>query len=86
MPERSSWVALRIFASSHTNPVFVEVDGQPIRASKKSAEWCRRAVDVCWEKKGRATRASEKAEAQAAYDKAREAYDKIVKESWDDEK
>src|SRR5262249_39122254 len=26
-PEISSWVALRIFPSSHTNPVFVELDG-----------------------------------------------------------
>jgi hypothetical protein len=83
-PERSSWVALRIFPAAHTNPVFVEVDGQPIRASKRSAEWCRQAVDVCWQKKSRAIRASEKAEAEAAYQKAREAYDKIVTESWND--
>jgi hypothetical protein len=26
--ERSSWVALRIFPSSHTNPVFVIVEGE----------------------------------------------------------
>ena len=32
-PQVSSWVALRIFPSAHTNPVFVEVDGKPIRAS-----------------------------------------------------
>ena len=36
----SSWIALRILTSSHTNPVFVVVDGKPIRASKRSAEWC----------------------------------------------
>jgi len=64
----------------------VEIDGQPIRASKRSAQWCRQAVDVCWEKKSRATRPSEKAAAEAAYQKAREAYDKIVAESWDDAK
>lgn len=48
---KSSWIALRVFPSMHTNPIFVEVEGQPIRASKRSAEWCRKAVDVCWEKK-----------------------------------
>lgn len=85
-PERSSWVALRIFPSSHTNPVFVEVNGQPIRASKRSAEWCRKAVDVCWERKAPQIRASEKKSAEAAYDKARAAYDKIVEESWNDGK
>ena len=35
--DRSSWVALRIFPSSHTNPVFVIVAGQPIRVSRRSA-------------------------------------------------
>jgi hypothetical protein len=45
-PERSSWIAVRIFPSSHTNPIFVEVDGQPIRASKRSAQWCLDAVEL----------------------------------------
>src|SRR5262249_44911171 len=36
----SSWVCLRILPSSHTNPVFVVVGDKPIRASKRSAEWC----------------------------------------------
>jgi hypothetical protein len=44
-PDRSSWVALRVFPAAHTNPIFVEVDGKPIRASKRSAQWCcRRAL------------------------------------------
>lgn len=85
-PERSCWVALRIFPSSHTNPVFVEVDGKPIRASKRSAEWCRKAVDVCWEKKSPQIRSSEQEAAKKAYDVAREAYDRIAKESFDDGK
>ena len=41
---RSSWVALRILQSSHTNPIFIEVGGQPIRTSVKSAEWCAASV------------------------------------------
>jgi hypothetical protein len=80
-PKISSWVAIRIFPSSHTNPVFVEVDGKPIRASKRSAQWCLDSVDSCWARKERRTRDSEKAAAMAAYDGAREAYRKILSES-----
>jgi hypothetical protein len=79
--ERSCWVALRIFASSHTNPIFINVGGAPIRGSKASAEWCRKAVDVCWESKKNAIRADEREAAQAAYDVARKAYDQIILES-----
>ena len=82
--KKSSWVALRVFASSHTNPIFVELDGQPIRASRRSAEWCRKAVDVCWNSKKGQIREHEQADAQAAFDVARRAYDQILKESHDD--
>jgi hypothetical protein len=82
-PNQSSWVALRVFASCHTNPVFVEVDGQPIRASKKSADWCLRAVDVCWKQKEPQIRESEKAAAAQAYEAARVAYRKILAEARD---
>ena len=76
-----SWVCLRVFPSSHTNPIFVVVDGKPIRASKRSAEWCLKAIDRCWEKKSRLIRASEKADAANAYDVARTAYRKILEET-----
>jgi hypothetical protein len=79
--KHSSWVALRVLGSSHTNPVYILVDGQPIRASKKSAEWCRAAVDKCWQQKMPRIREEERAEAQAAYDSAREAYDRIIEEA-----
>lgn len=79
--ERSSWVALRVFPSAHTNPVFIEVGGEPIRGSKKSAEWCRQAVDVCWKEKSKRIREPEMETARAAYDKARVTYDKIIAES-----
>ena len=83
-PAVSSWIALRIYPSCHTNPIFVELDGKPIRASKRSAQWCLDAVDVCWKQKAPAIRAAEKAAAQAAYDVARQAYAKILVESVDD--
>ena len=71
-------MALRIFPSSHTNPVFVEVDGKPIRASKRSAQWCLDAVDVCWQHKSAAIReGAERDAAEQAYEAARQAYKKI---------
>ena len=70
--------------SSHTNPIFVDVDGQPIRASRKSAEWCRQGVDVCWEAKRPQIREHELEAAQQAFDFARSAYDRIAEESFDD--
>ncbi|MBL8830465.1 MAG: CehA/McbA family metallohydrolase [Planctomycetaceae bacterium] len=80
----SSWVAVRIFPSAHTNPVFVEVDNKPIRASKSSAQWCLEAVDICWQQKQAKIRESERAAAVAAYDVARDAYRKVLAEANDD--
>jgi len=79
--QASSWVCLRIFPSSHTNPVFVVVDGKPIRASKRSADWCLKAIDRCWQQKSRRIRAQEKDEAAKAYEAARVEYRKILGES-----
>jgi hypothetical protein len=83
-PERSCWVALRVAPAAHTNPVFVEVDGAPIRASKRSAQWCLAAVDRCWESKSSQIREGELQAARAAYDHAREVYRRILNEAYDD--
>jgi hypothetical protein len=72
--ERSSWVTLRILPSSHTNPVFVVVGGKPVRASRRSIEWCLKTVDACWMQKRATYRAEEQDDARAAYDHAREVY------------
>jgi hypothetical protein len=79
--ERSSWVALRILPSSHTNPVFVLVDGKPIRASRRSAEWCLQGVDRCWSQKQRTYAPAEQEEAKAAYEHARQTYTRILSDS-----
>jgi len=79
--EKSSWVALRILPSSHTNPVFVLVGDKPIRASRRSAEWCLKSVDQCWERKQPGIRETERAAAKEAYEVARVAYRKILSES-----
>jgi hypothetical protein len=78
--DRSSWVALRILPSSHTNPIFVLVDGKPIRASRRSAEWCLAGVDQCWSQKQKFIKSAEKEEARQAYDHARAEYKKLVAE------
>ena len=79
--DRSSWVALRIFPSSHTNPVFVIVGGKPIRASRRSARWCLDAVEVCWDKKVNGIREEERDAAREAYNVAQQTYQNILEES-----
>jgi hypothetical protein len=78
---KSSWIALRILPSSHTNPIFVTVGGKPVRASRRSAEWCLKAVDQCWSQKSPKIAAAEKVEAEKVYEAARIAYRKIIEES-----
>src|SRR5215203_267593 len=78
--KQSSWIALRIFPSAHTNPVFVLVNNKPISVHK-SAEWCRDAVDQCWKMKKTGIRAEERSAAEAAYNNARKIYERIIKGS-----
>ncbi len=78
--ERSSWVAVRVLGSSHTNPIFILVDGKPICASRESARWCLAAVDQCWTQKAPKISKTELPDAQAAYDHARDVYRKLITE------
>ena len=79
--ERSSWVALRILPSSHTNPVWVLVGGRPVRASRRSADWCLKGVDQCWSQKERTISAAEMEQAKADYEHARQTYRRILSET-----
>ena len=79
--QRSSWIALRILGSAHTNPIFVLVGDRPIRASKKSAEWCLKGVDQCWSQKSPRISPAERPVAERAYDHARVRYRRILAES-----
>ena len=79
--ERSSWVAVRILGSSHSNPVFIVVAGKPIRASRQSAQWCPAAVNQCWTQKASKISQRELPDARAAYDHARAVYAKLLAES-----
>ena len=78
--ERSSWVAMRILGSSHTNPIFVLVEGKPIRASRESARWCLASVNQCWSQKAPRISGAELPDAKTAYDHAREVYTKLIAE------
>jgi hypothetical protein len=78
--DRSSWIALRILGSAHTNPIFVLVGGRPIRASRRSAEWCLKAVDQCWSQKSRRMGGTAREAAVVAYDHSRARYRQILSE------
>jgi hypothetical protein len=77
----SSWVAVRIFPSVHTNPVYVLVGDKPIRASRRSADWCVKAVETCWNAKRNQIREAERADAERAYDEAAALYRRARDES-----
>jgi hypothetical protein len=79
--DRSSWVAMRIVPSSHTNPVFVLVGDRPVRASRRSIEWCLKGVDVCWNQKSRTYKPEELETARAAYEHARQVYRQRLSEA-----
>jgi hypothetical protein len=80
-PQISSWYALRIYPSVHTQPMFIELGGRPVRASRASALWCRRSIDALWVQKQQRIRAAEMNAAISAYDHARHAYETVARES-----
>ena len=72
--KKSCWVALRIRASSHTNPIFVIVNEKPIR-EKRSLEWCLKSVDQCWSQKEALIAPKEHADAVAEDHEGRDGLD-----------
>ena len=80
--DRSSWVALRILPSSHTNPIFVLVGGKPIRASQSERRVVpARGRSMLAAQKESRIRIEERGEATRAYEFARDAYRQRIKES-----
>lgn len=77
---KSSWLALRVFPHVHTNPFFVLISNQPIRASRASAEWCLQGVEQCWREKQPTYALEEQQDARKAYEHARNVYQKILAE------
>jgi hypothetical protein len=79
--QQSSWVALRNFPQLHTNPVKVLVGGKPIRASRKSAQWCLQVIDQLWRVRGPGIADHEREAAQKTFEWAKEQYRKIAAEA-----
>jgi hypothetical protein len=77
----SSWIAARILPAAHTNAIFTLVGGKPVRASKRSAQWCLDAVNQCWTQKAPRIAVGDLGQAKAAYDHARELYRQLIAES-----
>ena len=71
---RSSWYAVRILPSAHTNPIFVTVGNKPIRTSRRSLQWCLDGVNQAWRTKERFYLGAEHDQAVEAYDHARREY------------
>jgi hypothetical protein len=78
--DRSSWVTLRILPSSHTNPIWVMVGDKPVRASRRSVQWCLDGVDKCWSQKQRFIASAEMEDAKKAYEHARQTYRRVLAE------
>jgi hypothetical protein len=79
--DKSSWVALRHFPQFHTNPVNVIVAERPIRANSDSARWCIEAIDLLWKNREKAIKPEERADAKAAFERAKAKYRQIAEES-----
>lgn len=77
----SSWLALREFPQMHTNPVDVLVGGKPIRASRKSALWCVGVIEQLWRAREKDIVPEEREEAHRTFERAKEHYRAIAKES-----
>ncbi len=76
--KESAWVAVRIYGSAHTNPIFVEIKDEPIRV-QESIQWCLDAIDQCWKEKVDNMKEDEREAAKAAYEQAREVYRQRLK-------
>ncbi len=81
--EKSSWVAVRVLAAAHTNPIFITVWGKPVRASEASAKWALAAVHQCWSQKAPRIATAEQTAASEAYNHAEEVYKRLAAECRD---
>lgn len=78
---RSSWMAVRQFPQLHTNPVSVIVAGQPVRASRQSAQWCAACIEQLWRVREKNIAPAEREQAKRAYEAAKEMYRRIAAEA-----
>ena len=81
--DRSSWVAIRQFPQLHSNPINVIVGDRPIRASRKSAQWCVAMTQLLWKNRELRISEGERAEAKKAFDHAISVFQDIAQQSAD---
>ena len=79
--DRSSWIALRILPSSHSNPLYITVGGTPIRASEKSAQWCLDSIRAAWRSLGPRIAAVEQPAAKDAFEHSVSSFKAILAET-----
>ncbi len=77
---RSGWVAARILPSSHTNPIWVQVGGQPMRPPARAPAGPRRRSSSAGGRSSDQIKPEERAAAAAAYDRARAVYRRLLDE------
>jgi hypothetical protein len=77
---QSSWVAVRIFPSAHTNPIWVQVNEKPVRV-EASVKWCIAALEQCWHEKQKTYAIAELPQASADYEHARRTYQRMLNEA-----
>ncbi len=78
---QSSWIAVRQFPQLHTNPVYVMVGEQPLRADRNSALWCAESVRLLWHNRRRFIAEQELTEAKIAYQAALTNYLRIAQDA-----
>ena len=77
----SSWIAIRIFPSCHSNPIYVNVQNKPVRASRRSAQWSIDCIQAAWRRLGPRIALQHKAEANAAREHAIATFNRILDET-----
>ena len=79
--KESSWVAVRIFPSCHSNPIYISVEAKLIRASHQSAQWCIDCIEAAWMRLGPRIAQQHQTEANAAKDHALMTFHRILNET-----
>jgi hypothetical protein len=77
---QSSWIVLRILPSVHSAPILVHVGENPVRASRRSAEWCLACIELLWKRHSWRIRETERSAAEEAWNHARDTYRTIASE------
>jgi hypothetical protein len=79
--DRSSWLAVRILPSAHSNPVWVSVSDKPTRTARESARWCLDSINAVWQTHGPRIAAKDQTIAREAVEHARNTFERILSDT-----